>query len=470
MKRYFRIWMITIILILLFTTHAFGATLGDRTLKYGTRGDDVRQLQQLLKNLDYFNYTPTGYYGSITTNSVINFQRNYSLAVDGIAGKQTIYKLKYENGVAQSDLVYTRLLRRGSSGSDVISLQKALKELGCFPQNVNTTGYYGSITESAVKTFQSNHGISPDGITGRNTINTINNALTTDGKQYYTVKSGDTLWSISHNNNVSLSQLISINNFENTVIYPGQRLVLPDKTDQTDSDNTSDRGDTDRTQPYVSYKYYTVKSGDTLWGIAYSNGLDVHEIYKANNLNSSSIIRVGQTLKIPVYNIPVKSTPGSQYGELLDWWTEAKYVMSLNSEFTVEDFYTGIKFNAKRTYGANHADCEPLTSEDTRIMLNLWNTYHTSLWSTRPVIIHINGRKLAASASAMCHAGLDAYPSGVYVSNRSGDYGYGQNYDAVKGNNADGHFDIHFLNSTRHKDGQKTQSHQDNIMLAAGKK
>jgi len=33
----------------------------------------------------------------------------------------------------------------------------------------------------------------------------------------------------------------------------------------------------------------------------------------------------------------------------------------------------------------------------------------------------------------------------------------------------DGHFDIHFLNSTRHKDGEVDWSHQANVRIAAGK-
>ena len=40
----------------------------------------------------------------------------------------------------------------------------------------------------------------------------------------------------------------------------------------------------------------------------------------------------------------------------------------------------------------------------------------------------------------MFHAGVDSKPANVYVNNRSGGYGYGQNLDAVKGNGADGHF------------------------------
>lgn len=43
--------------------------------------------------------------------------------------------------------------------SDVIILQDFLKQLGCFPINVESTGYYGAITVQAVKDFQLKNGI-----------------------------------------------------------------------------------------------------------------------------------------------------------------------------------------------------------------------------------------------------------------------------------------------------------------------
>jgi len=60
--------------------------------------------------------------------------------------------------------------------------------------------------------------------------------------------------------------------------------------------------------------------------------------------------------------------------------------------------------------------------------------------------------------TAMPHAGNDSAPGGVWTSWRSGDYGAGTNYDYIKGNGIDGHFDIHFYNSTRHKDGNWIQT------------
>ena len=91
-------------------------------------------------------------------------------------------------------------------------------------------------------------------------------------------------------------------------------------------------------------------------------------------------------------------------------------------------------------------------------------------WVRRPVIIKYNGRKLAASMSSMPHAGNDAAPGGINTSWRSGNYGAGYNLDWVKNNGIDGVLDIHFLNSTRHSDGQVDQKHQDNVKISAGTK
>ncbi len=59
-------------------------------------------------------------------------------------------------------------LRKGSSGSEVKIVQETLKELGYFTYP-KSTGYYGTITVSAVKKFQKDNGITPDGVVGKKT-------------------------------------------------------------------------------------------------------------------------------------------------------------------------------------------------------------------------------------------------------------------------------------------------------------
>lgn len=55
--------------------------------KMGSRGEEVRQIQQKLKNLGYFTSAVDGIYGTRTQTAVRNFQRDNGLAVDGIVSE-----------------------------------------------------------------------------------------------------------------------------------------------------------------------------------------------------------------------------------------------------------------------------------------------------------------------------------------------------------------------------------------------
>ena len=64
------------------------ATLGDRILKKGTAGNDVKTLQVLLTRRG-FEVDSTGYFGPITKRRVRSFQRSRGLTADGIVGPMT---------------------------------------------------------------------------------------------------------------------------------------------------------------------------------------------------------------------------------------------------------------------------------------------------------------------------------------------------------------------------------------------
>jgi cell wall-associated NlpC family hydrolase len=57
-------------------------------------GSEVKNLQNDLKGLGYFNASSTGYYGSVTTQSVIQYQKSKGLAADGITGHLTARAIK----------------------------------------------------------------------------------------------------------------------------------------------------------------------------------------------------------------------------------------------------------------------------------------------------------------------------------------------------------------------------------------
>ena len=193
----------------------------------------------------------------------------------------------------------------------------------------------------------------------------------------------------------------------------------------------------------ITYEGYTVKSGDNIWDLSIKFGVPQAELLKVNGLTTSSRLYIGQKLTIPVHHIAVQSTVSERHGEYLNWWTEAQYVFPINQVATVTDFKTGRFFQIKRTIGANHADCEPLTSNDANIIKQIWGGNYS--WSERAVIVSVEGRKIAASMASMPH-----------------------DIEYITNNNFNGHFDIHFKNSTRHNDGAITPAHQQQVKIAAG--
>lgn len=300
----------------------------------------------------------------------------------------------------------------------------------------------------------------------QNTVIYVGQSLTVPQNTVHTVKAGETYWLISKAYGVDLNALLTLNGAnEKSYLYIGQQIKIPTSTTGTVVTPPLP-APTPSSMPYITYTSYTVQKGDILWNLANKFGIPLPELLKANNLTESSWVNIGDILKIPVHNIPVKSTPGPQYGEALDWWTEAQYLIPIGTDFEVVDFNTGKSFKARHTTGANHADCETLTLADTKIMKEVWGGNFS--WTSRPILIKFNGRQIAASMASMPHAGNDAAAAAVWTSWRSDNYGAGTNFDWIKNNGIDGHFDIHILNSTTHNTGEINVMHQQNAKIAAG--
>jgi len=69
-------------------------------------------------------------------------------------------------------------LKPGSTGYNVRTIQTQLRNRGYFPKNISSTGYYGSITKTAVMRFQRANGLRADGIAGPATLRAMDLAGT----------------------------------------------------------------------------------------------------------------------------------------------------------------------------------------------------------------------------------------------------------------------------------------------------
>lgn len=71
-------------------------------LQLGSTGQQVTELQTLLKKLDYFHVDPTGYYGPITEKAVSRFQRNFNIPSTGYTGPLTQSKINQVKMMART--------------------------------------------------------------------------------------------------------------------------------------------------------------------------------------------------------------------------------------------------------------------------------------------------------------------------------------------------------------------------------
>ena len=100
----------------------------------------------------------------------------------------------------------------------------------------------------------------------------------------YTVKKGDTLYSISKKTSVPIDTIIRLNNLTSSSLKIGQKLKLSeDNSNETPIENTD---------------IYQVERGDTLYSIALKYNTNVDTLKKINNL-SSNTLSIGQKILVP---------------------------------------------------------------------------------------------------------------------------------------------------------------------------
>lgn len=159
-----------------------------QVMRQGTSNNDVASLQAYLKKAGFYEGSTTGTYGNLTQQAVRKFQQARSLSADGLAGPQTLARINSEitntssnngssnnsssgsnasSGSSSSSNLSNVVLRQGSRGDNVRSLQTRLKDLGFLSGSAD--GVYGPQTANAVKDLQRQTNIGADGIFGPQT-------------------------------------------------------------------------------------------------------------------------------------------------------------------------------------------------------------------------------------------------------------------------------------------------------------
>ena len=153
------------------------------TLRRGTRGDDVRMIQQLLVDQGYLNVGGAdGVFGGGTEKAVMQFQKDQGLNPDGIVWPQTLQRLRHDFGPWETVMPLTRtnagermrvcrdcgyeqhekieagtVIERRRRGEDVRAIQQMLNNLGFNCGSAD--GIYGPKLDSAFEAFAKSRGL-----------------------------------------------------------------------------------------------------------------------------------------------------------------------------------------------------------------------------------------------------------------------------------------------------------------------
>ncbi len=489
-----------------------GTTTG--SLRRGDKGPAVLELQTMLKKLNYYYADLTGSFGSKTEQAVRKFQDDQNLTVDGIAGLKTIATLRKLTGSGSGD--------SSSSESGSITSSSVAEKDSFFlitQDNVRLRTTY-SLNSKAKTSMDEGHPVQ------------ATRKYNVAGTTWYniTVKKGDKVYTgyvrakvlrnvtkdvfIANGGNINLDA-------SDAEILGMIRITGDDVSLREEPDSSSDRvakankGDVFY---YVdkSNGWYQVKSGYWIKG-EYVHVMSDKEIddYLGSGDNSGGTYREGDTgsmvkwiqeslKKLKYYSGTVSgsfgrltkeavrqfqkdhglsadgvagpktiakiteainkdNTGGSGSGNAkynpviynIDWFANAGTIISGKGTYTLTDIATGRTFSIKIQSKGNHADVEPLTANDTAVLCSLYNVTNASQlvsqnkWQRRAVVMtNGNGQQFVGSIYAIPH---------------------GRN--EVQGNNFDGQFCVHFLNSKTHGTDRvdtDDNGHQDKI--AAGVK
>ena len=291
--------------------------------------------------------------------------------------------------------------QKGSSGDSVEKLQQALKIKGYYKDTVD--GKFGNATESAVKAYQKAVGISQ---TGKADYATIKKLF---GKVLYTTVANDP----KMNGITKISQ-----------------ITVP---------STSKKGDSGKNvlalQQALKIKGYYKYPIDSKYGN------QTVEAVKAFQ-KSKGLAQDGTAGNATIKALFGKNAANFTYTtERLDWFNGGSSVFTGTCVYTIKDVSTGKMFQARRRFGSNHLDSEPLTASDTAIMKSIYGGEWS--WNRRAILVLYNGHVYAASMNGM--------PHGTWT---------------ITNNNFNGHFCIHFYNSRTHETNNVDSAHQNCVARA----
>lgn len=337
-------------------------------------------LQLLTKGNTWCMVSYNGTEGYVMTKFITILNNGISSSTPTQTPSVSVPGQEEENDPSQ----YTRTLRSGMYGEDVRWVQERLKEL---QYTVNVTGTYDATTIEAVKFFQSQNGLTSDGLAGQQTFAMLNssNARTANDKPltFTTLRIDD--------------QSSAVRNMQTRLKALGYPVTVNGEYD---------------CETHNAVVAFQVRNDLVISGIA--DALTQQIIYAGN----------AKTYATPVKELEADAGkiagPSLSQVQLLHWFNDIKPTIKSGQTVVVYDPATSLSWNIKLYSLGRHADSQPATWRDTQIMNR---SFGKTNWTCHPVYVMLpDGRWTLASMHNRPHL-----------------------YGSINNNGFGGHLCIHFL-------------------------
>ena len=254
--------------------------------------DNINDASKLKNNLeDYAEavvkaVTEYAGYNYVKPGEIIDINKEIYIVKRG----DTLYSIARDNNISVAELKKINNITNNTIyiGQELYLKNKIVEE----EPNVNDDIYVvkkGDTLYSISKKLN----ISIDTLKALNKLNTneiyvgqqliLCNDKNTEEYDVYTVKKGDSLWSISKKYDISVKELIELNNLNNLTLQINQKLKVPKIIIIEPEENDTE--------------IYIVEKNDTLWSISRKFNISVNELKELNNL-TNNLLSIGQELKI----------------------------------------------------------------------------------------------------------------------------------------------------------------------------
>ena len=470
------------------------------TVREGDKGEDVKAVQQRLKDLGYFKDKVDGKFSASSVKALKAFQEKSRLKADGVCGAITRAALFGENAATAVATAIPIMatpapqmtenmvtIQAGSRGDYVLRLQQRLMDLGYYASRLD--GVYLEDDITAIRAFQKANRLVVDGKAGPLTQSALysddavrSSAFTAPGMTLRYGSAGSEVTALQNrlielgylsggaDGKFGVSTKAALIDFQkaSNLVRDG---VAGTKTQAALYDTAAARktaGNSTRLEQGATGS--AVKDLQTrLIALGYLKGradgkfgaqtnLALVEFQKRNNLladgvagrltlatlNSSGVKPAAAPAPTPVPGaIALAGAPSAANVRYDNWYTNIKSLCNRYPNATVYDFVTGLSWQVKMFSFGAHADAEPLTANDTANMNRAFGGVTT--WNPKAVwVLLSNGVMYMASTHNTPH---DA--------------------SHITGNNFPGHLCIHFPRTAEQVKaiGAYATSHQKAIDL-----